>query len=59
MIDCDAIQYAIGTVLLQQQSPDGPKEWATVGFFSKTLSKEQRNSSIKQREFYALVWSVL
>ena len=38
---------------------DEPKEWATVGFFSKTLSKEQRNYSATERECYAVVWSVL
>ena len=45
MIDCNASQYAIGAVLLQQQNHDEPKEWATVGFFSKKLSTEQRNDS--------------
>ena len=59
MIDCDASEYAIGVVLLQQQNLDDPKEWATVGFFSKTLSKEQRNYSATERECYAVVWSVL
>ena len=53
MIDCDASENVIGAVFLQQQNPDEPKEWATVGFFSKTLSKEQRNYSATERECYA------
>ena len=45
MIDCDASKYGIGAVLLQQQDPSKPTEWATVGYYSKTLSREQRNYS--------------
>ena len=59
MIDCDASAYAIGVVLLQQQDPDKPTEWATVGYYSKTLTKEQRNYSATERECYAVVWGVL
>ena len=59
MIDCDASAYAIGAALLQQQDEDDPKSWATVGFFSKTLTPEQRNYSATERECYAVVWSVL
>ena len=59
MIDCDASEYAVGVVLLQQQDDDKPNEWATVGYYSKTLSKEQRNYSASERECYAVVWGVL
>ena len=59
MIDCDASNYAIGVVLLQQQDPDKPTEWKTVGYYSKTLTKEQRNYSATERECYAVVWGVL
>ena len=59
MLDCDASAYAIGVVLLQQQNDDKPTEWATVGYFSKTLTKEQRNYSASERECYAVVWGVL
>ena len=59
MVDCDASKYGIGAVLLQQQDESKPTEWATVGYFSKTLSKEQRNYSATERECYAVVWAVL
>ena len=59
MIDCDASAYGIGAVLLQQQDEKKPTDWATVGYFSKTLSKEQRNYSASERECYAVVWAVL
>ena len=59
MIDCDASAYAIGVVLLQQQDETKPKEWATVGYYSKTLTKEQRNYSASERECYAVVWAIL
>ena len=59
MIDCDASAYAIGVVLLQQQDEEDEKKWATVGYFSKTLTKEQRNYSATERECYAVIWAVL
>ena len=59
MIDCDASQYGIGAVLLQQKEESKPTEWATVGYFSKTLPKEQSNHSAMERECLAVVWDVL
>jgi len=59
MIDTDASQYAVGVVLLQQQDDEHPTEWATLGYWSKTLSKEQRNYSATERECYAVVWGIL
>ena len=59
MIDCDASKYAVGVVLLQQQDVEKPNDWATVGYYSKTLSKEQRNYSASERECYAVIWGVL
>ena len=59
MIDCDASDYGIGAVLLQQQDETKPTEWATVGYYSKTLSKEQRNYSATEKECYAVIWAVL
>ena len=59
MIDCDESKYGIGAVLLQQQDPSKPTEWATVGYYSNTLSREQRNYSATERECLAVKWSVL
>ena len=59
MIDTDASAYAIGAVLLQQQDEDDPTSWATVGYWSKTLTKEQRNYSATERECYTVVWATL
>ena len=39
MIDTDASAHAIGAVLLQQQDDNDPTSWATVGYWSKTLTK--------------------
>ena len=50
MIDCKASQYGIGAFLLQKQNETKSTEWATVGYFSKTLSKEQINYSATERE---------
>ena len=59
MIDTDASAYATGAVLLQQQDEDDPTSWATVGYWSKTLTKEQRNNCATEREGYAVVWATL
>ena len=59
MIDCDASKYGIGAVLLQQKDETKPTEWANVGYFSKTLSKEQRDYSPTERECYAVVRAIL
>ena len=57
MIDTYASAYAIRAVLLQQQDEDNPTLWATVGYWSKTLIKEQRNYSATERECYPVVWA--
>ena len=59
MVDTDASAYAVGAVLLQQQDEDDLTSWATIGYWSKTLTKEQRNYSATERECYAVVWAVL
>ena len=59
MIYTDASAYAVGAVLLQQQDEDDPTSWATIGYWSKTLTKEQRNYSATERECYAVVWATL
>ena len=59
MIDTDASAYAIAAVLLQQQDEDDPTSWATVGYWSKTLTKDRRNYSATERECYAVVWATL
>ena len=59
MIDYDSSAYAVGAVLLQQQDEADEKKWATVGFYSKTLTKEQRNYSATERECYAVIWAVI
>ena len=57
MIDTDASSYALGAALLQQQDPANPTEWATVGYYSRVLSKEERNYSPTERECLAVVWA--
>ena len=59
MIDTDASAYAIGAVLLQQQDENYPTSWATVGYWSKTLTKEQLKYSATECECYAVVCATL
>ena len=59
VIDTVASAYAIGAVLLQQQDESDSTSWATIGYWSKTLPKEQRNYSATERECYAVVWATL
>ena len=59
LINTDASAYAIGAVLLQQQDKDDPTSWATVGYWSKTLTNDQRNYSATERECYAVVRATL
>ena len=59
MIDTDASVYAIGAVLLQQQDKTDPTLWATIDYWSKTLTKEHRNYSATEREWYTVVWATL
>ena len=58
MIDTDASAYELGSVLQQQQEEDDPTSWATVGDWSKTLTKEQRNYSATEREC-SVIWAAL
>ena len=42
-----------------QQDEIDPTSWVTIGYWSKTLTKEQRNYSATERECYAVVWANL
>lgn len=39
MVDCDVSYYAVLAVLLQHHNKENPKEWATMGYGSKILTK--------------------
>lgn len=49
MVDCDAIQYAVGAVLLREQDDNKTSDLATVGYWSKSLSKQQKNYSAARK----------
>lgn len=34
-------------------------QWATLGYWSKTFSKEQRNYSAMEKECYSVLWAIL
>ena len=51
-IKVDASNYAIGMVLMQR---DDKKVLHPVAFFSKTMSKAQRNYNVYNHELLALV----
>ena len=46
-------------MLLHQQDENNPTSWVTVGYWSKTFTKEQRNYSATERECHAVVWATL
>ena len=54
VIECDASKYGIGGVLSQKTG----KHFQPVAFFSKHLSKTERNYSTSERELLAIVLSV-
>ena len=58
MIDTDASAYQLGATLLQQQDEEKPNDWASIKYWSKTLSDTERNYSTTERECYSVVWSV-
>ena len=54
VIECDASKYGIGGVLSQKTG----KNFQPVAFFSKHLSKTEKNYSTSERELLAIVLSV-
>lgn len=59
MIDCVVSQYAVGVVLPQQQNEKNAKEYATIGYFSKTLSKKQWEYFATKKEYLVVVSGLL
>ena len=52
----DACEYGIGAVLSQEETKS--KKWRPVSYFSKHLSKTERNYSTAERELLAIVRGV-
>ena len=50
MIDTDASAYSLGVVLLQQQDDADPKSWATIGYWSRSCKKAEKEYSATERE---------
>ncbi|GFV26537.1 transposon Ty3-I Gag-Pol polyprotein [Trichonephila clavipes] len=50
----DADGYGIGAVLVQQQ--DGKER--VISYVSRTLTKAEKNYSITEREYLAVIWSI-
>ena len=59
LIHTDASAYQLRAALLQQQDDENPNDYVPVGYFSKTLSTTERNYSITEQEYFAVVWSLL
>jgi hypothetical protein len=55
-IECDASDYALGAVLLQQD-PNYNDEWKPVAFISKKLSSAERNYPTQERELLAILFA--
>jgi hypothetical protein len=55
-IECDASDYAVGAVLLQQD-PSFDDDWKPVAFISKKLSSAERNYPTQERELLAILFA--
>lgn len=55
-LDTDACDYQVGCVLLQEQ-PD--KTLRPVGYWSRSLTKAEKNYSTTEKECLAIVWAAL
>ena len=56
VIQTDASKYAIGGALMQlQKDPDGVERYEVVEFFSRSLIERERNYSVSEKEFLAIV----
>lgn len=55
-IECDASDYAVGAVLLQQD-PKCDDAWKPVAFISKKLSDAERNYPTQERELLAILFA--
>ncbi|KAK4516163.1 uncharacterized protein ATC70_011129 [Mucor velutinosus] len=55
-IECDASDYAVGTVLLQRY-PKYDDVWKPVAFISKKLSDAERNYPTQERELLAILFA--
>ena len=55
-LDTDACVYQVGCTLLQEQ-PNGDK--LPVGYWSRSLTKAEKNYSATERECLAIVWGIL
>ena len=55
-IECDASDYAVGAVLLQQD-PNYNDDWKPVAFISKKLSGAERNYPTQERELLAILFA--
>ena len=57
ILDTDACDHQLGSVLLQQQ--ENLQTWLSLGFWSRTLSSPEKNYDTKNKECLAVVWAVL
>ncbi|GAN11513.1 conserved hypothetical protein, partial [Mucor ambiguus] len=55
-IECDASDYAVGAVLLQQD-PKCNDAWKPIAFISKKLSVAERNYPTQERELLAILFA--
>ena len=56
-LETDACDHQVGCVLTQEQ--DDPKDYRPIGYWSRSLTKAEKNYSATERECLAIVWSVL
>ena len=57
IVDTDACAYQVGCVLLQEQ--DGDERPKPIGYWSRSLSKAERNYTTTEQECLSIVWAVV
>lgn len=58
IIDTDALQYSMGSTLLQKEFRDLQWQWNTVGYWSKPFSDTESRNSATERECFSVVWVI-
>lgn len=59
LIDADGPLYVFGVVPCHQQSKSKLKEWATTGYWRRTLNQAEQNFFATKREFLVVESSIL
>lgn len=59
LLDKDSSTNKVGVTLLRQQDDEPPTTWATIGYWSRSLTYVKRRYSASERECLDVFWSML